>query len=186
MQGKFSQKQVSISESRILSFQVYRSLRRERRLCVFQSRNRESYLFKCFKKSLVGLPAREFQSRNRESYLFKGGVQDFFRGENAGFNLGIENLIFSSKHGYYYKDRWLPFQSRNRESYLFKLQKWGDRWEKHQQFQSRNRESYLFKWCCPFERYYSNNPFQSRNRESYLFKKSVCSRSHVTVTVSIS
>ncbi len=38
---------------------------------MFQSRNRESYLFKFDPQLEVGVPSQKFQSRNRESYLFK-------------------------------------------------------------------------------------------------------------------
>ena len=38
---------------------------------MFQSRNRESYLFKLDNNGALVLPTGLFQSRNRESYLFK-------------------------------------------------------------------------------------------------------------------
>ena len=64
----------------------------------------------------------KFQSRNRESYLFKiGSGMQKMRGF-YGFNLVIENLIFSSIFATFtVHDVMYPFQSRNRESYLFKF-----------------------------------------------------------------
>ncbi len=61
-----------------------------------------------------------FQSRNRESYLFKRTAPVPKHHKLGGFNLVIENLIFSSKTAKP-AHAWLTaFQSRNRESYLFK------------------------------------------------------------------
>ena len=40
---------------------------------------------------------QQFQSRNRESYLFKCPERKPIRGCDERFNLVIENLIFSSK-----------------------------------------------------------------------------------------
>ena len=63
---------------------------------LFQSRNRESYLF----KTTGGIPeliiTLWFQSRNRESYLFKW-ARAIHKGTVQGsrFNLVIESLIFS-------------------------------------------------------------------------------------------
>ena len=62
---------------------------------LFQSRNREAYLFKD-RMLNSHLPVISFQSRNREAYLFKSAKNP------AGQWLGI------------------TFQSRNREAYLFK------------------------------------------------------------------
>ncbi len=62
----------------------------------FQSRNRESYLFKSERKGFFPVNLFVFQSRNRESYLFKSAV----------------NFAETSAPP--------SFQSRNRESYLFK------------------------------------------------------------------
>ena len=61
----------------------------------FQSRNRESYLFKESIADRLQADAEMFQSRNRESYLFKCTFDELGQ---------IESM----------------FQSRNRESYLFK------------------------------------------------------------------
>ena len=89
---------------------------------MFQSRNRESYLFKESEPARKPTTEISFQSRNRESYLFK--LTD----------------------SWYIMNEYL-FQSRNRESYLFKYRRpqnshWPD---PLCLFQSRNRESYLFK-----------------------------------------
>ena len=101
-----------------------------------------------------------FQSRNRESYLFKPERRCLFARPDACFNLVIENLIFSSLPKCRTKVfiRW-KFQSRNRESYLFKYRK-RTVYKRYCGFQSRNRESYLFKrlplWCA-YSRYNSFN-----------------------------
>ena len=68
----------------------------------FQSRNRESYLFKEVRVPRSRRKRRwrgiwTFQSRNRESYLFK-------------VNLVVKGIGIRKSR----------FQSRNRESYLFK------------------------------------------------------------------
>ena len=71
----------------------------------------------------VGLTAGTdaFQSRNRESYLFKIALGVELYAGIHGFNLVIENLIFSRRGFSHERSRNIPpFQSRNRESYLFK------------------------------------------------------------------
>ena len=92
--------------------------------------------------------AMEFQSRNRESYLFKSRAISIERPcAPKGFNLVIENLIFSSQQelieGNHPHE---TFQSRNRESYLFKFDENAYPFADVAMFQSRNRESYLFKF----------------------------------------
>ena len=115
----------------------------------FQSRNRESYLFKFKGTRPVQITDIKFQSRNRESYLFK------FRDAETGATLHTSSL----------------FQSRNRESYLFKKMPRNDTILPVSRFQSRNRESYLFKPYLPEHwGHDARLKFQSRNRESYLFK----------------
>ena len=119
----------------------------------FQSRNRESYLFKSRTQLAADTHIILFQSRNRESYLFKHKVGSVLFAAFISFNLVIENLIFSRL------GRWMVsvrcnrrFQSRNRESYLFKLAGLPAYLnDLRLMFQSRNRESYLFKYrkrCC--------------------------------------
>ena len=137
----------------------------------FQSRNRESYLFKClparlppdgdvpcFNLVIENLifsshalldtqPQRlKFQSRNRESYLFKTITcgQVSLPSVASSFNLVIENLIFSRSLEDWNIATIGTFQSRNRESYLFKFP-FSDVFPYLSLFQSRNRESYLFK-----------------------------------------
>ena len=65
----------------------------------FQSRNRESYLFKEEDLPLQkAVDEMKFQSRNRESYLFKQGHSVMLsQTDHLCFNLVIENLIFSSQ-----------------------------------------------------------------------------------------
>ena len=62
----------------------------------------------------------KFQSRNRESYLFKFRFLAMLRTSLRGFNLVIENLIFSRISMAGMPGLASMFQSRNRESYLFK------------------------------------------------------------------
>ena len=65
---------------------------------------------------------RSFQSRNRESYLFKCIQSYRVYKEIKSFNLVIENLIFSSLSSASRRLSYHVFQSRNRESYLFKFE----------------------------------------------------------------
>ena len=85
---------VSISQSRILSFQADKFVNTVW-VCEFQSRNRESYLFK-LSSTRRWVRASKFQSRNRESYLFKDFAETGINDKSCRFNLAIENLIFSS------------------------------------------------------------------------------------------
>ena len=90
-------------------------------LLKFQSRNRESYLFKMPISSRMSSTMFLFQSRNRESYLFKcRSFARSLRPAQSCFNLAIENLIFSSLTCEMLVADPEAFQSRNRESYLFK------------------------------------------------------------------
>ena len=94
-----------------------------------------------------------FQSRNRESYLFKrmkclkiGGIPTL----NC-FNLAIENLIFSRQ-----LDMVKPRTFHVRfnlviENLIFSSSRNSERWSRHSKFQSRNRESYLFKVYLRFQ-----------------------------------
>ncbi len=64
----------------------------------------------------------EFQSRNRESFLFKQVWWVAKIGVWLGFNLVIENLFFSSVPRVHVCLAYpCGFQSRNRESFLFKV-----------------------------------------------------------------
>ena len=87
-----------------------------------------------------------FQSRNRESFLFKAWVKVLSVAYLECFNLVIENLFFSSERPIQLKKRMLVmFQSRNRESFLFKCELSECIVNAATEFQSRNRESFLFK-----------------------------------------
>ena len=87
---------------------------------------------------------REFQSRNRESYLFKLLLLLFRGFSHRSFNLVIENLIFSSK--FQSRNRNLSGVRAgsppcfNIENLIF-----SSLLSPRREFQSRNRESYLFK-----------------------------------------
>ena len=67
------------------------------------------------------LIAASFQSRNRETFLFKIlHVHSYLLSSMPSFNLVIERLFFSSKaHEETAIDKF-KFQSRNRETFLFK------------------------------------------------------------------
>ena len=67
---------------------------------MFQSRNRETFLFKSKtpETSRIMEALTEFQSRNRETFLFKEKLMGY-KGYSPteGFNLVIEKLFFSSE-----------------------------------------------------------------------------------------
>ena len=87
---------------------------------MFQSRNRESFLFKFPFAFWFWRLDLLFQSRNRESFLFKEMPVCLTERSRAGFNLVIESLFFSSRQLSHPSPHYLLFQSRNRESFLFK------------------------------------------------------------------
>ena len=66
---------------------------------MFQSRNRDAFLFKSTQFSALVSRHRPFQSRNRDAFLFKRDFIDELKGgENSEcFNLVIEMLFFSSE-----------------------------------------------------------------------------------------
>ena len=66
-------------------------------IMLFQSRNRETFLFKGAAISPDDLSGFLFQSRNRETFFFKHGIEFAHTRRGAQrFNLGIEKLFFSS------------------------------------------------------------------------------------------
>ena len=167
----------------------------------FQSRNRDTFLFKkpleLIRNPLHGM----FQSRNRDTFLFKVSTVSVIVADSDCFNLVIEILFFSSPFFYIILCR-LPdmFQSRNRDTFLFKpsrsrqtqrcrlpcfnlvieilffsSQKWDSRARPFVAFQSRNRDTFLFKsFIVRWSGVYPAQ-FQSRNRDTFLFKSSLCS-----------
>ena len=138
---------------------------------LFQSRNRESYLFKV-ESFIVYIKIGLFQSRNRESYLFKyQSKASLPSGFTQRFNLVIESLIFSRKSLEAPTTRGRQFQSRNRESYLFKR---GNLEQAERNLHRFNLviESLIFSSVNVVSRVLNAVfEFQSRNRESYLFKR---------------
>ena len=113
-----------------------------------------------------------FQSRNRESYLFKvRGIRAEFGCPISRFNLVIENLIFSSHLececcvGLDFL-----FQSRNRESYLFKFHTTPHQTATLSRGFNLVIENLIFSSLDSANTDANNKKFQSRNRESYLFK----------------
>ena len=88
----------------------------------------------------------KFQSRNRESFLFKSELHLQIVKLYYCFNLAIENLFFSSfRQNVFATPGLFRFQSRNRESFLFKCTTAECQILICTEFQSRNRESFLFK-----------------------------------------
>ena len=66
-----------------------------------------------------------FQSRNRESFLFKLRTARIFMSWcSICFNLVIENLFFSRLMEKIEANAQIEFQSRNRESFLFKIERY--------------------------------------------------------------
>ena len=62
-----------------------------------------------------------FQSRNRDTFLFKSADSESSDADIAGFNLVIEILFFSSNSLRQLEDyEATGFQSRNRDTFLFK------------------------------------------------------------------
>ena len=115
-------------------------------ISLFQSRNRESYLFNWPMPCWMRDRLHTFQSRNRESYLFNTGVDTTDQcGSPAGFNLVIENLIFSTWRR---SASWHKYYSFNLviENLIFSTNTRRPSPARISSFQSRNRESYLFNW----------------------------------------
>ena len=67
------------------------------RLKLFQSRNRESFLFKSVLRVVWLDSSCGFQSRNRESFLFKDAVNMDIIKRKMSFNLVIESLFFQDE-----------------------------------------------------------------------------------------
>ena len=113
---------------------------------LFQSRNRESFLFKLNIRQTFRCAPTKFQSRNRESFLFKKFNSFLMPTEVFRFNLVIENLFFSSRLQPQRK-----LSNRPRFNLVIENLFFSRLWtatlyrSKHSQFQSRNRESFLFK-----------------------------------------
>ena len=140
----------------------------------FQSRNRDAFLFKSTRDVYWhNVVLSMFQSRNRDAFLFKSSAHGF-RGvdERPRFNLVIEMLFFSRANtGSIQSNGFIMFQSRNRDAFLFK--------RRHracgsdygcQWFQSRNRDAFLFKFYSLQANETRIIAFQSRNRDAFLFK----------------
>ena len=187
---------VSISQSRYFSFQAFSQVIIGAKKIGFQSRNRDTFLFK-----YVAIPTassdrdRAFQSRNRDTFLFKWGYvrsgefgvrvsisqsryfsfQDNFQAlglsPECRFNLAIEILFFSSRQ--------LPVRSRSkRESFnlaieilFFSRICWWFLPCPCLSFQSRNRDTFLFKPNIFAQLVACGLMFQSRNRDTFLFKE---------------
>ena len=114
---------------------------------------------------------RMFQSRNRDAFLFK--LRRFLMSSTIpiGFNLVIEMLFFSSDVPGAPEAPFLLFQSRNRDAFLFKPQA-DDPYFSVISFQSRNRDAFLFKDIRHLSSWklITIEWFQSRNRDAFLFK----------------
>ena len=92
---------------------------------LFQSRNRDAFLFK---RPLLFFWLTQwlllmFQSRNRDAFLFKETATSLTLKGFQSFNLVIEMLFFSSGYGITLPSPGIhTFQSRNRDAFLFKGQ----------------------------------------------------------------
>ena len=188
-------------------------------------------------QATVEIVGTMFQSRNRDAFLFKLGVQSAKHPEPVGFNLVIEMLFFSSERiayesvlldmrfnlviemlffssniivgliewwngGFNLVIEMLFFSS---DSVASTHSIWG------QWFQSRNRDAFLFKffWIARavrcgncfnlvIEMLFFSSPsawkseasqsfrFQSRNRDAFLFKAASAIATHFAQLVSIS
>ena len=165
---------------------------------MFQSRNRESYLFKsgyeqyqfqdihCFNLVIENLifsrhqsrhrPEQwqhRFQSRNRESYLFKAGMCAITAAMfPASFNLVIENLIFSSRNLIRRRDHQLKSFNLVIENLIFSSGQMNSSVRKRAQSFNLVIENLIFSSLTVCDRISITHAiaFQSRNRESYLFK----------------
>ena len=111
----------------------------------------------------------EFQSRNRDTFLFKRWHIRYGLVVHKGFNLVIEILFFSSVDCEIVHTTDIMFQSRNRDTFLFKIiGECGQAMEAA--FQSRNRDTFLFKRDFTDIFLKCKGVFQSRNRDTFLFK----------------
>ena len=114
-----------------------------------------------------------FQSRNRDAFLFKKTRRYTLKYLTLRFNLVIEMLFFSRMDSIPAKTHLIPsfnlviemlFFSRLVSFHVAGVVSFA-------KFQSRNRDAFLFKRavCCQAERV---GMFQSRNRDAFLFKQS--------------
>ena len=140
---------------------------------LFQSRNRDTFLFKTATSLKWSTTISTFQSRNRDTFLFKPNPSNQNSALYHSFNLVIEILFFSRQivhaelvqavgRGFNLVIEILFF-SRCSTSFV-KAMVW--------RFQSRNRDTFLFK---PITSTISPSMlwlFQSRNRDTFLFKAS--------------
>ena len=105
----------------ILLFSGYRGAWMNRmREALFQSRNRDTSLFRFYREVGKYYQVIKFQSRNRDTSLFRTTI---IKGEDASsksFNLAIEILLLSGLESRRGGGGVASFQSRNRDTSLFK------------------------------------------------------------------
>ena len=111
----------------------------------FQSRNRDTFLFK-MRVGYEGFGQYHVSISQSRYFSFQGVPIYFYIQDEMRFNLAIEILFFSSKP--------IAFSAA--------LRNW---------FQSRNRDTFLFKWVVFEPKYRVPTLFQSRNRDTFLFKR---------------
>ena len=171
---------VSISQSRYFSFQVqYYDYQGMINVYVFQSRNRDTFLFKSLSFSILRIRFGMFQSRNRDTFLFKCSRTSPIASPRQCFNLAIEILFFSScQHRQTSQCRMvfsfnlaieILFFSRRKE-HLVKKERTSWYPAYTCEFQSRNRDTFLFKYLQVITEQGERDEFQSRNRDTFLFK----------------
>ena len=89
--------QVSISQSRCLSFQERSASGMRPAFAWFQSRNRDACHFRLNNDILTAVHDAMFQSRNRDACHFREETREGLIEECRGFNLAIEMLVISGK-----------------------------------------------------------------------------------------
>ena len=162
---------------------------------MFQSRNRDTFLFKVWRVVDSDDTSPEFQSRNRDTFLFKlhsdtGRVKNdtSFQSRNR------DTFLFKREVRAHIAWQDKAFQSRNRDTFLFKLG--AARWDQHGITVSISQSRYFSfqdAALCEYYRLYlrfnlaieilffsrthvvnleivRRRAFQSRNRDTFLFK----------------
>ena len=110
-----------------------------------------------------------FQSRNRESFIFYDTSHVHLILDSVRFNLVIENLLFSTTAERIENQQYSSFNLVI-ENLLFSTIEERGFGKVAAEFQSRNRESFIFYFSFSDPFFLFMFPmFQSRNRESFIF-----------------
>ncbi len=123
-------------------------------------------MLRCFRLLVSAM----FQSRNRDTFLFKDRSPCGHALSDCRFNLVIEILFFSSRLFLRMLiSHWVCFNLVI-EILFFSRWRHPDLQGDHNEFQSRNRDTFLFKTACEKRLPKALSLFQSRNRDTFLFK----------------